>query len=164
MVGWHHWSDDGAENTGENKKFYDGWVYPKKSLKKQKEMNMYLESPKLLFKDAIINMTPPEEVQPDLPPVTWCVMRVQKYLRPLGELSLQSVVHTYSATDTGVKGHGTLDRCVNGNWCWCIMLMQKVITHWERKTLIAPMNISGWMFAPPRLHIPNSLIRTSNTD
>ena len=103
-------SNDGLKITGENKKVYDGWVYPK-SWETEGD-DMYLESPKLLFKDGYYYMTSAEGGTAGPATSHMCVMaRSRSIFGPLGELSLQSGgTYVQCYRQLVVKGHGTADR------------------------------------------------------
>lgn len=80
-------SDDGLEITGENKKVYDGWVYPKNW--ETEGDDMYLESPKLLFKDGYYYMTSAEGGTTGPATSHMCVMaRSKSILGPWGHHSV----------------------------------------------------------------------------
>lgn len=139
-------SNDGLKITGENKKVYDGWVYPK-SWETEGD-DMYLESPKLLFKDGYYYMTSAEGGTAGPATSHMCVMaRSRSIFGPWENSPYNPVVHTYSATDNWwSKGHGTLIDDVNGNWWMVYHAYAKGYHTLGRQTLIEPMEYSpdGW--------------------
>ena len=144
-------SDDGLKITGENKKVYDGWVYPKNW--ETEGDDMYLESPKLLFKDGYYYMTSAEGGTAGPATSHMCVMaRSKSIFGPWENSPYNPVVHTYSATDNWwSKGHGTLIDDVNGNWWMVYHAYTKGYHTLGRQTLIEPMEYSpdGW-FCPTK--------------
>ena len=77
---------------------YNGWVYPKNW--ETEGDDMYLESPKLLFKDGYYYMTSAEGGTAGPATSHMCVMaRSKSIFGPWENSPYNPVVHTYSATD-----------------------------------------------------------------
>lgn len=137
-------SDDGLSTIGEPVKAYDGWVYPKN----WKTEGMYLESPKLIYKDGYFYMTSAEGGTAG-PPTSHMVVaaRSKSVSGPWENSPYNPVVHTYSATDNWwSKGHGTIIDDINGNW-WIVYHAYANNFHTlGRQTLIEPIEwtTDGW--------------------
>lgn len=142
-------SDDGLKVVGEKKKVYDGWEYPKTWVTEGKDM--YLESPKLIFKDGYYYMTSAEGGTAGPATSHMCVMARSKSIEgPWENSPYNPLVHTYSARENWwSKGHGTLIDDVNGNWWMVYHGYAKGYHTLGRQTLIEPMQYTadGW-FSP----------------
>lgn len=148
-------SEDGLKVTGKKKKVYDGWEYPKTWVTEGN--NMYLESPKLIFKDGYYYMTSAEGGTAGPATSHMCVMaRAKNIDGPWENSSYNPLVHTYSARDNWwSKGHGTLIDDVNGNWWMVYHAYAKGYHTLGRQTLIEPMQFTtdGW-FRPSSSVVP----------
>lgn len=142
-------SDDGLSVVGEKKKVYDGWEYPKTW--KTEGKDMYLESPKIIFKDGYYYMTSAEGGTAGPATSHMCVMaRSKSIMGPWENSPYNPVVHTYSENDNWwSKGHGTLIDDADGNWWMVYHAYAKDYHTLGRQTLIEPMRFTGdgW-FAP----------------
>lgn len=149
-------SDDGLSATGEARKVYDGWEYPKK----WDTECMCLESPKLNYKDGYYYMTSAEGGTAG--PATSHMVITARSKSPLGPWEnspYNPVVHTYSATDNWwSKGHGTLIDDVNGNWWIVYHAYAKGYHTLGRQTLIEPIEwtADGWYRTKSTATLPKS--------
>lgn len=139
-------SDDGLKVTGKSRKVYDGWEYPANWVTEGKDM--YLESPKLLYKDGYYYMMSAEGGTAGPATSHMCVVARSKSVFGLWENSpYNPIVHTYSASENWwSKGHGTLIDDVNGNW-WVVYHAYANGYHTlGRSTLIEPIEWTsdGW--------------------
>lgn len=144
-------SDDGLKVTGEKVKVYDGWQYPRNWVTEGKDM--YLESPKLIYKDGYYYMTSAEGGTAGPATSHMCVMaRAKDLMGPWENSPYNPVVHTYSATDNWwSKGHGTLIDDADGRWWMVYHAYAKGYHTLGRQTLIEPMRYTadGWFVADP---------------
>jgi len=137
-------SDDGLSTLGERQQVYKGWEYPKE----WETEGMYLESPKLNFKDGYFYMTSAQGGTAG-PPTSHMVVaaRAKNILGPWENSPYNPVVHTYSANDNWwSKGHGTLIDDIDGNW-WIVYHAYANSYHTlGRQTLIEPIEwtADGW--------------------
>ncbi len=137
-------ADDGLSTVGERKKAYDGWQYPTKWVTE----GMYLESPKLNYKDGYYYMTSAEGGTAG-PPTSHMVVaaRSKDVMGPWENSPYNPIVHTYSPSDNWwSKGHGTIIDDVNGNW-WIVYHAYANGYHTlGRQTLIEPIEWTsdGW--------------------
>ncbi len=137
-------ADDGLSTIGERKKMYDGWQYPTKWITE----GMYLESPKMTYKDGYYYMTSAEGGTAG-PPTSHMVVaaRSKNVEGPWENSPYNPIVHTYSPSDNWwSKGHGTLVDDVNGNW-WIVYHAYANGYHTlGRQTLIEPIEwiADGW--------------------
>ncbi len=142
-------SDDGLKIVGENKKVYDGWKYP--AHWETEGDDMWLESPKLIFKDGYYYMTSAEGGTAGPATSHMCVMaRSKSIYGPWENSPYNPLVHTYSTSERWwSKGHGTLIDDVNGNWWMVYHAYGNGYHTLGRQTLIEPMKFTadGW-FAP----------------
>lgn len=142
-------SDDGLKVVGENKKVYDGWVYPKQWVTEGNDM--WLESPKLIYKDGYYYMTSAEGGTAGPATSHMCLMaRSKSIYGPWENSPYNPLVHTYSAKERWwSKGHGTLIDDVNGNWWMVYHAYANSMHTLGRQTLLEPMKYTadGW-FAP----------------
>lgn len=135
---------DGLSTIGERKKVYDGWQYPEKWVTE----GMYLESPKMIYKDGYYYMTSAEGGTAG-PPTSHMVVaaRSPSVEGPWEDSPYNPIVHTYSASDNWwSKGHGTIIDDVNGNW-WIVYHAYANSYHTlGRQTLIEPIEWTsdGW--------------------
>ena len=139
-------SDDGLKVTGERKKVYDGWQWPKGW--KTEGNDMYLESPKLFFRDGYYYMVSAEGGTAG--PATShmaVVARSKDISGPWENSPYNPLVHTYSASEPWwSKGHGTLVDDAEGRW-WIVYHGYAQGYHTlGRTTLIDPVEWSadGW--------------------
>lgn len=143
-------TEDGLSTAGERKKVYDGWQYPTKWVTE----GMYLESPKLTYKNGYYYMTSAEGGTAG-PATSHMIVaaRSQNVDGPWENSPYNPVVHTYSASDNWwSKGHGTLIDDVNGNW-WVVYHAYANGYHsLGRQTLIEPIEWSsdGWYRTTPK--------------
>ena len=110
-------SDDGLSVTSEVKKVYDGWQFPSE----WDTEGMWLESPKLIYKNGYYYMTSAEGGTAGPPTSHMCAMaRSRSVQGPWEDSPYNPLVHTYSASEPWwSKGHGTLIDDADGNW-WMI--------------------------------------------
>ena len=139
-------SDDGLKVTGKSRKVYDGWEYPANWVTEGKDM--YLESPKLLYKDGYYYMMSAEGGTAGPATSHMCVVaRSKSVFGPWENSPYNPIVHTYSASENWwSKGHGTLIDDVNGNW-WVVYHAYANGYHTlGRSTLIEPIEWTsdGW--------------------
>jgi beta-xylosidase len=137
-------SDDGLSTIGERKKVYDGWEYPKT----WKTEGMYLESPKLMFKDGYYYLISAQGGTAG-PATSHMVIaaRSKKVLGPWENSPYNPVIHTYSANDNWwSKGHGTLVDDTKGNWYMVYHAYSSGNYPLGRQTLIEPVEWTsdGW--------------------
>lgn len=137
-------TDDGLATTGEKKKVYDGWEYPKDWVTEC----MCLESPKLNYKNGYYYMTSAQGGTAG-PATSHMVVsaRSKSITGPWENSPYNPVVHTYSARDNWwSKGHGTLVDDVNGNWWIVYHAYAKDYHTLGRQTLIEPVEWTsdGW--------------------
>ena len=140
-------TDDGLARAGESKKVYDGWVYPKQ----WETEGMYLESPKLTYKNGYYYLTSAQGGTAG--PTTSHMVASARARSPLGPWEnspYNPIVHTYSADDNWwSKGHGTLVDDTQGNW-WIVYHAYANGYHTlGRSTLIEPVEWTpdGWFRA-----------------
>ncbi len=140
-------SDDGLKVIGERKKVYDGWVYPGNW--KTEGTDMYLESPKLLFKDGYYYLVSAEGGTAG--PATShmaVIARSKSVFGPWENSPYNPLVHTYNDTEAWwSKGHGTLVDDTEGNW-WIVYHGYAQGYHTlGRSTLIEPVEwtADGWL-------------------
>lgn len=107
-------TDDGLAVAGENKKVYDGWVYPKQ----WETEGMWLESPKFCKRGEYYYLISAEGGTAGPPTSHMCVIaRSKSALGPWENSPYNPMVHTYSADEEWwSKGHGTLIDDAEGNW------------------------------------------------
>lgn len=139
-------SNDGLKVTGKSRKVYDGWEYPVNWVTEGKDM--YLESPKLLYKDGYYYMMSAEGGTAGPATSHMCVVaRSKSVFGPWENSPYNPIVHTYSASENWwSKGHGTLIDDVNGNW-WVVYHAYANGYHTlGRSTLIEPIEWTsdGW--------------------
>lgn len=153
-------TDDGLARTGESRKVYDGWTYPKQ----WETEGMYLESPKLTYHNGYYYMTSAQGGTAG--PATSHMVTSARAKSPLGPWEnspYNPIVHTYSASDNWwSKGHGTLVDDVNGNW-WIVYHAYANGYHTlGRFTLIEPVEwtADGWFHTKPTAIFPKSSKRT----
>lgn len=139
-------SDDGLKVTGKSRKVYDGWKYPANWVTEGKDM--YLESPKLLYKDGYYYMMSAEGGTAGPATSHMCVVaRSKSVFGPWENSPYNPVVHTYSASENWwSKGHGTLIDDVNGNWWVAYHAYANGYHTLGRSTLIEPIEWTsdGW--------------------
>ena len=140
-------SDDGLTVTGPRKKVYDGWQYPRGW--KTEGNDMFLESPKLLFRNGYYYMVSAEGGTAG--PATShmaVVARSKSVFGPWENSPYNPLVHTYSDTENWwSKGHGTLIDDTDGNW-WIVYHSYANGYHTlGRQTLIEPVEwtTDGWV-------------------
>ncbi len=137
-------ADDGLSAIGQAKKVYEGWQYPKK----WNVEGMYLESPKMTYKDGYYYMTSAEGGTAG-PATSHMVVaaRSKNVEGPWENSPYNPIIHTYSPTDNWwSKGHGTIIDDVNGNW-WIVYHAYANNFHTlGRQTLIEPIEWTsdGW--------------------
>ena len=140
-------SDDGLKVTGEKRKVYDGWQWPRNWETEGKEM--FLESPKLLFHDGYYYMVSAEGGTAG--PATShmaVVARSKRVFGPWENSPYDPLVHTYNASEPWwSKGHGTVIDDADGNW-WIVYHAYAQGYHTlGRQTLIDPVEwtADGWL-------------------
>ena len=140
-------SDDGLKVTGEKRKVYDGWQWPRNWETEGKEM--FLESPKLLFHDGYYYMVSAEGGTAG--PATShmaVVARSKSVFGPWENSPYNPLVHTYNASEPWwSKGHGTVIDDADGNW-WIVYHAYAQGYHTlGRQTLIDPVEwtADGWL-------------------
>ncbi|MDH6342074.1 beta-xylosidase [Parabacteroides sp. PFB2-12] len=137
-------TEDGLATVGESEKIYDGWIYPKE----WETEGMWLESPKLNYKDGYYYMTTAEGGTAG-PPTSHMVVsaRSKSPMGPWENSPYNPIVHTYHASDNWwSKGHGTIIDDVNGNWWVVYHAYEKGYHSLGRQTLIEPIEwtADGW--------------------
>lgn len=147
---------DGLSIVGEKQKVYDGWEYPKK----WKTEGMYLESPKLTYKDGYYYLTSAQGGTAG-PATSHMVVsaRSRNVTGPWENSPYNPTVHTYSDTDGWwSKGHGTLVDDVNGNWWIVYHAYAKGYHTLGRSTLIEPVEWTsdGWWHTVADAKLPVS--------
>lgn len=139
-------SDDGLKVVGPKKKVYNGWVYPKEW--KTEGNDMYLESPKLFFKDGYYYMASAEGGTAGPATSHMIVLaRSKSIYGPWENSPYNPLVHTYSDTENWwSKGHGTLIDDADGNWWVVYHAYAKGFHTLGRSTLIDPVEwtADGW--------------------
>lgn len=147
-------TDDGLATTGQLKKVHEGWPYPKE----WKTEGMYLESPKLNYKDGYYYMTAAQGGTAG--PATSHMVVTARSKTPIGPWEhspYNPVVHTWHESDNWwSKGHGTLIDDVNGNW-WIVYHAYANGYHTlGRQTLIEPIEwtADGWYRSAAKAHKP----------
>lgn len=140
-------SDDGLKVTAERKKVYDGWKWPKGW--RTEGDDMFLESPKLLFRNGYYYMVSAEGGTAG--PATShmaVVARSKSIFGPWENSPYNPLVHTYSASEPWwSKGHGTLFDDTEGNW-WIVYHGYAQGYHTlGRQTLVDPVEwtADGWI-------------------
>lgn len=147
---------DGLATVGEKQKVYDGWKYPEK----WETEGMYLESPKLTYKDGYYYLTSAQGGTAG-PATSHMVVsaRSRNITGPWENSPYNPAVHTYSDTDGWwSKGHGTLVDDVNGNWWIVYHAYAKGYHTLGRSTLIEPVKWTseGWWHTVADAELPAS--------
>ena len=143
-------TDDGLSKKGDLSCVYDGWAYPKH----WKTEGMYLESPKLNFKDGYYYMTSAQGGTAG-PATSHMVVtaRSKSINGPWENSPYNPVVHTYCPSENWwSKGHGTIIDDVDGNW-WIVYHAYANGYHTlGRQTLIEPIEwtSNGWYRSSPQ--------------
>lgn len=137
-------SEDGLQTVGEKKKVYNGWNYPRE----WKTEGMYLESPKLIYKDGYYYLTSAEGGTAG-PATSHMVVtaRSKSLFGPWENSPYNPLVHTYSINERWwSKGHGTLIDDTDGNWWVVYHGYAKGYHTLGRSTLIDPIEWTedGW--------------------
>lgn len=147
-------TSDGLATTGELRKVHEGWPYPKE----WQTEGMYLESPKLNYKDGYYYMTAAQGGTAG--PATSHMVVTARSKTPVGPWEhspYNPVVRTWHASDSWwSKGHGTLVDDVNGNW-WIVYHAYANGYHTlGRQTLIEPIEwtADGWYRSAAKAHTP----------
>ncbi len=149
-------SSDGLSTVGVKQKVYDGWKYPEK----WRTEGMYLESPKLTYKDGYYYLTSAQGGTAG-PATSHMVAsaRSRNITGPWEDSPYNPIVHTYSDTDNWwSKGHGTLVDDVNGGW-WIVYHAYANGYHTlGRSTLIEPVEWTsdGWWHTVPAGQLPEN--------
>ena len=143
-------TDDGLATVGERVKVYDGWQYPDKWIT---EGAMYLESPKLIYKDGCYYMTSAEAGTAGPPTSHMAVAaRSKEVTGPWVNSPYNPIVRTYHESDNWwSKGHGTIIDDVNGNWWIVYHAYANGYYTLGRQTLIEPIEWTsdGWYKLKP---------------
>lgn len=136
---------DGLATTGEKKKVYDGWVYPKSWATEC----MCLEAPKLMYHNGYYYLTSAEGGTAGPATSHMVVMaRSKSMLGPWENSPYNPIVHTYNPDDNWwSKGHATLIDDVNGNWWMVYHAYANGYHTLGRQTLIEPVEWTsdGWL-------------------
>lgn len=139
-------SEDGLQTIGDKKKVYDGWIYPGEW--KTEGKDMYLESPKLIYKDGYYYMASAEGGTAGPATSHMIVLaRSKSIFGPWENSPYNPLVHTYSDSERWwSKGHGTLIDDIEGNWWVVYHGYAKGYHTLGRSTLIDPIewSIDGW--------------------
>ncbi len=148
-------SDDGLKIIGDKQKVYDGWKYP--AHWETEGNDMWLESPKLIYKNGYYFMTSAEGGTAGPATSHMCVMaRSKSIFGPWENSPYNPIVHTYSRRENWwSKGHGTVIDDINGNW-WIVYHAYANGFHTlGRQTLIEPLRYTSdnW-FAPTSDIVP----------
>lgn len=137
-------TDDGLSTVGKKKKVYSGWKFPKE----WKTEGMWLESPKLIYKDGYYYMTSAQGGTAGSPTSHMIVSaRSKNVLGPWENSPNNPIVHTYSENDNWwSKGHGTIIDDVNGNWWVVYHAYANGYYTLGRQTLLEPIEWTsdGW--------------------
>lgn len=137
-------SRDGLSTTGELKKVYDGWRYPKQWLTE----GFYLESPKLTFKDGYYYMTSAQGGTAGPATSHMIVSARSKSLEgPWENSPFNPIVRTVHRNEKWwSKGHGTLVDSPEEDWFVVYHAYEKDYYTLGRQTLIEPIQwtIDGW--------------------
>lgn len=143
-------ADDGLSVTGKPRKVYEGWKYPKSWVTE----GMFLESPKLNYKDGYYYLTSAQGGTAGPATSHMAVAaRSKSATGPWENSPYNPIVHTYSADEPWwSKGHGTLVDDVNGNWWIVYHAYEKGAYPLGRQTLIEPIEWTedGWYRAATR--------------
>lgn len=149
-------SEDGLSTVGEKHKKYDGWEFPKDWITE----GMWLESPKLVFKDGYYYMTSAQGGTAGPPTSHMAVSaRSKNVLGPWENSPYNPSVHTYDASENWwSKGHGTIIDDVNGNWWIVYHAYENGYYTLGRQTLIEPIEWTsdGWYKTSKTAHVVNS--------
>lgn len=137
-------SKDGLSITGELKKVYDGWRYPKEWLTE----GFYLESPKLTFKDGYYYMTSAQGGTAG-PATSHMIVsaRARSLEGPWENSPYNPIVRTKHRSERWwSKGHGTLVDTLEGEWYVVYHAYEKDYYNLGRQTLIEPVEWTpdGW--------------------
>ncbi len=137
-------SDDGLSVTGEMKKIYDGWDFPKDWITEGK----WLESPKIIQMNGYFYLTTAEGGTAGPPTSHMVVSARSKSIKgPWENSPFNPIVHTYSESEKWwSKGHGTLIDDINGNWWIVYHAYENGLHTLGRQTLIEPIEwtTDGW--------------------
>lgn len=141
-------SDDGTSTIGEKKKVYDGWPIPRQWTTEGKWPEMYLESPKLIYRNGYYYMTSAEggTAGPATSHMAVCA-RSKSLEGPWENSPYNPIIHTYSEQDNWwSKGHGTIIDDAEGNWWMVYHAYAKGYHTLGRQTLLEPIEWSndGW--------------------
>lgn len=149
-------SDDGLRVTGEKKKVYDGWEWPRNW--QTEGDGMYLESPKPFFKDGYYYLVSAEGGTAG--PATShmaVVARSEDVYGPWENSPYNPLVHTYNEYEPWwSKGHGTLVDDAQGRW-WIVYHGYARNRHTlGRTTLAEPVEwtADGWPVLKPQSSQP----------
>lgn len=156
-------SDDGLSVTSEVKKVYDGWVFPTE----WETEGMWLESPKLIYKNGYYYMTSAEGGTAGPPTSHMCAMaRSRSVQGPWEDSPYNPLVHTYSASEPWwSKGHGTLIDDADGNWWMIYHAYPNGQYTLGRHTLIEPMRYTadGWFVPDTARALPAGIVSHTAT-
>ncbi len=137
-------SKDGLSTTGELRKVYEGWRYPKEWLTE----GFYLESPKLTFKDGYYYTTSAQGGTAG-PATSHMIVsaRAKSLEGPWENSPYNPIVHTKDRSETWwSKGHGTLVDTPEGDWFVVYHAYEKGYYTLGRQTLIESIEwtADGW--------------------
>lgn len=139
-------SKDGLSITGDAVKVYDGWKYPEEWITEGDDM--WLESPKLFYKDGYYYMVSAEGGTAGPPTSHMCVVARSKSLYgPWENSPYNPLVHTYSDSEEWwSKGHGTIFNDPEDKWWIIYHAYAKDFHTLGRQTLIEPIEYTadGW--------------------
>lgn len=141
-------SEDGLSTIGEKKKVYDGWPIPRQWVTEGVWPEMYLESPKLIYRNGYYYLTSAEggTAGPATSHMVVCA-RSKSLEGPWENSPYNPIIHTYSEQDNWwSKGHGTLIDDADGNWWMVYHAYAKRYHTLGRQTLLEPIEWSkdGW--------------------
>jgi beta-xylosidase len=132
---------DGLATTGQKKKVYEGWAYPKSWVTEC----MCLESPKLNYHNGYYYLTSAQGGTAGPATSHMAVAaRSKNILGPWENCPYNPIVHTYNESDNWwSKGHATLIDDVNGNWWMVYHAYANGYHTLGRQTLIEPVEFTG---------------------
>lgn len=142
-------TEDGLATVGKMEKIYEGWEFPST----WETEGMWLESPKLNYKDGYYYMTCAQGGTAG-PPTSHMVTvaRSESPIGPWENSPYNPVVHTYHVSDNWwSKGHGTIVDDVNGNWWMVYHAYANGYHTLGRQTLLEPIEwlSDGWYRTKP---------------
>jgi xylan 1,4-beta-xylosidase len=137
-------SSDGLKMTGEPKKTYEGWQYPKDWANE----GFCLESPKLFYRNGYYYLCVAEGGTGGAPTSHMlAAARSKSVLGPWENSPYNPVVHTYSIAEPWwSRGHGPVIEGPDGNWWVIYHAYENNFRTLGRQTLLQPLEWTddGW--------------------